>query len=190
MILRRIFGYVVKVWVSPVGDEREGLRWKDPLGLSLPARARFEADGGRRNGFPMVASVLDACADAVEQLTQERDALLKTEHYVERMERRITDLKEERDRARFIAEHLFQMIPQSVWRDTGGDDMQGHYEGDYHAEQVAEEIRGWAVLSTSREESRYGHVDYPPTMDREKEPRHQEDYDNNVSTSREEKSDG
>jgi hypothetical protein len=37
-------------------------------------------------------------------------------------------------RATFIAEHLFQMISQDVWRDSGGDDMQGHYESDYHAE--------------------------------------------------------
>jgi hypothetical protein len=50
------------------------------------------------------------------------------------------ELVEAHKRVLFIAEHLFEMIPQSVWRDSGGDDMQGHYEGDYHAEQVREEL--------------------------------------------------
>lgn len=46
-------------------------------------------------------------------------------------------------RAAFIAEHLHAMIDQDTWRNSGGDDGQGHYEGDHHAEQVAEEIRSW-----------------------------------------------
>lgn len=44
------------------------------------------------------------------------------------------------ERTLYISEHLWQMIPQSVWRDSGGDDMQGHYEGDFHAEKVREEL--------------------------------------------------
>src|SRR4051812_10934166 len=36
-------------------------------------------------------------------------------------------------RATYIAEHLWQMVDQETWRSTGGDDGQGHYEGDYHA---------------------------------------------------------
>lgn len=48
-------------------------------------------------------------------------------------------------RAVFLAEHLFQMIPQEVWRATGGDDGQGHYEGDYRAEQIREELRALAA---------------------------------------------
>jgi hypothetical protein len=40
----------------------------------------------------------------------------------------------------YLAEHLWQMIPQEVWREHGADDGQGHYEGDYHAEQVKDEL--------------------------------------------------
>lgn len=46
-------------------------------------------------------------------------------------------------RAAFVAEHLFQMIDPQTWRDSGGDDMQDHYEGDYHAEQIRLEIERW-----------------------------------------------
>jgi hypothetical protein len=50
-------------------------------------------------------------------------------------------------RAAYVAEHLFQMVDRETWRSTGGDDGQGHYEGDYRAEQVQEEIREWAALA-------------------------------------------
>lgn len=50
-------------------------------------------------------------------------------------------------RALYLAEHLHAMVPREVWRDRGGDDMQGHYEGDYHAEQVATEIQNWKALA-------------------------------------------
>ncbi len=43
-------------------------------------------------------------------------------------------------RAVFLAEHLWAMVPREVWRDSGGDDGQGHYEGDYRAEQVRDEL--------------------------------------------------
>jgi hypothetical protein len=39
-----------------------------------------------------------------------------------------------------LAEHLFQMIPRETWRDFGGDDGQGHYEGEYRAEQIEQEL--------------------------------------------------
>jgi hypothetical protein len=51
----------------------------------------------------------------------------------------------ERDRARHLAKHLFQMIDRDTWRATGGDDGQGHYEGDYRAASIEEEIRSWAT---------------------------------------------
>ena len=40
----------------------------------------------------------------------------------------------------YLAEHLFQMIDRETWRATGGDDGQGHYEGDYRAEKTYEDI--------------------------------------------------
>lgn len=55
-------------------------------------------------------------------------------------------------RAAFVADGLLGMIDQETWRATGGDDMQGHYEGDYHAAQVADEIRQWRSL-TEREKT-------------------------------------
>lgn len=41
-----------------------------------------------------------------------------------------------------LAEHLFQMIPQEVWREHGAEWM-GQYEGDHHAQQVLEQLRAW-----------------------------------------------
>lgn len=52
----------------------------------------------------------------------------------------------QRDRAVYLAEHLWQMIPQEVWREHGAEWM-GQYEGDYHAEKVREEL---AALVTDR----------------------------------------
>lgn len=59
-------------------------------------------------------------------------------------------LKQLRDalgRAAFVSRHLMEMIDRDTWRASGGDDGQGHYEGDYHAEKTAEEIEGWAALA-------------------------------------------
>lgn len=47
------------------------------------------------------------------------------------------------DRAAWIAEHLMQMIDRETWRASGGDDGQGHYEGDYREAQTFEEIQSW-----------------------------------------------
>ena len=52
-------------------------------------------------------------------------------------------LARERNRARHLAKHLFAMTTLEQWRDTGGDDGQGHYEGDYHAAEIEEEILSW-----------------------------------------------
>jgi len=52
-------------------------------------------------------------------------------------------LARERDRARHLAKHLFAMVTLEQWRDTGGDDGQGHYEGDYRAAELEEEILSW-----------------------------------------------
>lgn len=41
-----------------------------------------------------------------------------------------------------VAEGLFQMIDRETWRATGGDDQQGHYEGDYRAAQIEEYLVG------------------------------------------------
>ncbi len=55
----------------------------------------------------------------------------------------IVELKKKLARARFLAEHLFQMVDPQTWRDSGGDDGQGHYEGEYAAARLEEEIQSW-----------------------------------------------
>lgn len=67
--------------------------------------------------------------------------------------------RRERDEARealrrlaYIAGHLFQMVDRETWRGTGGDDGQGHYEGECRAEALEREIRELAVLAAGYEE--------------------------------------
>lgn len=48
-------------------------------------------------------------------------------------------LIKQRDRLLDLAEHLWQMVPPDEWRAHGAEWM-GHYEGDYHAEKVREEL--------------------------------------------------
>lgn len=54
----------------------------------------------------------------------------------------------QRDRAAFLAEHLFLMVPEKVWRDHGAE-WQGQYEGDHHAAQVQQEIVALRALAVS-----------------------------------------
>jgi hypothetical protein len=55
----------------------------------------------------------------------------------------VMGLKKELAYARYLVEHLFAMVPRQAWRDTGGDDGQGHYEGEYAAARLEEEIQSW-----------------------------------------------
>jgi hypothetical protein len=61
---------------------------------------------------------------------------------------RLRDTTEALTRAAWVAQHLYAMIDRETWLSSGGDDGQGHYEGDYWAEQIVEEIRGWAALAS------------------------------------------
>lgn len=45
--------------------------------------------------------------------------------------------------ARGIATGLFPMIDRATWQASGGDDGQGHYEGEYWAEQMEQEMASW-----------------------------------------------
>jgi hypothetical protein len=114
----------------PLADEREGLRERDELLKRIPNRVDL-------------AECVLAYRREVEQLTKrcvQYDADYRREWH------RVVRYREALERAVYIADHLFQMVPQSVWRDSGGDDMQGHYEGDYHAEKVKEELARLAAL--------------------------------------------
>jgi hypothetical protein len=55
----------------------------------------------------------------------------------------LADARNALERATNVAEMLWMMVDRETWRDTGGDDGQGHYEGDYRAEKLIEEIRSW-----------------------------------------------
>lgn len=61
-------------------------------------------------------------------------------------------------RAVFLAQHIHAMVDTETWRSAGGDDGQGHFEGDYWAEQVSLELRelhdlAGAVGATSADET-------------------------------------
>lgn len=63
------------------------------------------------------------------------------------LQKRCETLRAALERAAFTANHLFQMIDQETWRSMGGDDQQGHYEGDYWAANVEEQIKEWKELA-------------------------------------------
>jgi len=76
------------------------------------------------------------------EVTELRDRLAAAEARVEA-------LTEALRRATYLAEHLFQMTDRETWLATGGDDGQGHYEGDYRAEQLLQELRSLAALAAA-----------------------------------------
>lgn len=100
---------------------REDADWLDDFGLDADHRDSVEAR-------TRAQSILDALAV---------------------LEKRQTAMREALGRAVYVAEHLFQMVPRDVWRDSGGDDGQGHYEGDYHAEQTREELAALGALAAA-----------------------------------------
>lgn len=68
------------------------------------------------------------------------DYFSTAENAARRLAARLEEAERAARRSLYIAEHLFGMVDQKAWRDSGGDDMQGHYEGDYRAETLAEEL--------------------------------------------------
>jgi hypothetical protein len=102
-----------------------GTDLKTPLG-----RARWILSTDER-GTQAELEAFDALIAALAVAERERDTL-----------------REKLARAAFIAGHLMAMIDQETWRATGGDDQQGHYEGDYRAAQTLEEINEWAALAS------------------------------------------
>lgn len=101
-----------------------------------PDAARDQGSGGSLSIPPFTPAPIYCWADAMDEIDRLRADL-------ERQEGITLARVRERDRARHLAKHLFLMVEPQAWRDSGGDDGQGHYEGDYHAEQIEEEIRSW-----------------------------------------------
>lgn len=116
-------------------------RWKNAC---LGTQHEVEQILGRALGYPKYPEDWyagdDACVgDHVpESLASEAASRLVA------AETRLAAAQQERDRLLSIAQHLYAMVPQSEWRMQGADDMQGHYEGDYHAEQIREELAALA----------------------------------------------
>lgn len=85
--------------------------------------------------------------DALERLVRaEQPYYSKHGEYLPGVARLALYYRAELARAAFVAEHLHAMIDTETWRATGGDDSQGHYEGDVHAERVAQEIETWKEI--------------------------------------------
>lgn len=86
-------------------------------------------------------------ADALEATSEQAAQIRRRDEALRATEGREADLRKKLARAVFLAEHLHAMVPREVWRDSGGDDGQGHYEGDYHAEQTTAELKELAALA-------------------------------------------
>lgn len=69
-------------------------------------------------------------------------------------------LREALARAVLLAQGLMGMIDRDTWRDCGGDDGQGHYEGDYHAERIETELRALSTLAEGKNAAPDGQSDY------------------------------
>jgi hypothetical protein len=64
----------------------------------------------------------------------------------------IVAVVERDERLIVLAEGMFQMIPQEVWREHGAEWM-GQYEGDYHAEKVRDELVEHRTALTALDEA-------------------------------------
>ena len=116
------------------------------------AIAALEAQAARVEELERkLAASHEATRQVAADATAERDAALAqwklTLRQYRELSAQLEAAREALRRAAYVAEHLMQMIDPETWRLEGGDDMQGHYEGDYRAARLAEEIKEWAALA-------------------------------------------
>ena len=78
-------------------------------------------------------------------------AVVEAKNELLSLEEQLESARADSARAVYIAENLFQMIDPQTWRDSGGDDGQGHYEGEYRAEQLREELVSLAAANSATE---------------------------------------
>jgi hypothetical protein len=108
--------------------------WRfDTEAIRRMANARPESQAALRPALLDACDLIDRLAAALAEAERERDGL-----------------RSKLARAAYCAEHLMQMIDRETWRAHGGDDGQGHYEGDYHEAQMALEVKEWAALAVVR----------------------------------------
>ena len=120
-------------------------------------RARRDGSCQTLDGIIRVlASALEDAKRDYETLSVEAWRLLRlglaAEKRAESAERENGRLRANLADAAELAGHLFQMIDPQTWRDWGADDGQGHYEGDYRAEKVAEQIKRFRALTVPSEQ--------------------------------------
>jgi len=63
------------------------------------------------------------------------------------LEHDVRELRAALREAHHTGRQLMGMVDRQTWRDQGGDDGQGHYEGDYYAEKVSGQIESWGTLA-------------------------------------------
>lgn len=122
----------VRASTGPVPETREGLQ---------AALRAVDADIARAAGalYDRRRTLRDALAERFPADLPDRRGRTKVQEEVAACPRCGGSL-EELDRAIEIAERLFQMVPEETWRDAGGDDGQGHYEGEARAAAIREEL--------------------------------------------------
>lgn len=136
-----------------IREAREHFAWaRDTLG-----RKNMDSD----SAVSLAHRGVEICDDAAAALAAAEEARDEARRYVANViaahphvleqEAALVRTQEALRRAAVVAENLMGMIDQETWRATGGDDGQGHYEGDYRAEQLAEEIVGWRALAAGGE---------------------------------------
>lgn len=130
----------VEKWVRRLQEDRSSA-WQSYEEADIEAQYQMGAKLEAQQALWLVVEALDLNpADLPAGWgNATKPILTRVEAIVDEADR----LARERDRARHLAKHLFAMVTLEQWRDTGGGDGQGHYEGDYHAAELEEEIRSW-----------------------------------------------
>lgn len=118
-------------WHAQIGmklAERLGVKWPEPLS-DQPELRNWKLEAAERN------------VKAAEwAMTRHAEWYRASEARAEAAERDLATAREELRGTVKLALQLHAMIPREVWRSQGGDDQQGHYEGDYHAEYIETQL--------------------------------------------------
>ena len=117
----------------------------DRSDIVTAARAEIaKADANQGSEPWAVRALLDTIdaldADLAAARAETRRVVREDGKVVSRMRKRL-------ERAVYVATNLHAMIDRETWRASAGDDGQGHYEGDYHAEKTLAEIQGWLTAA-------------------------------------------
>lgn len=141
----------MSAFTEPLAQLREALRTVDFM-CSRHCIEHEDALAALDRIERLVTYMEDDLHEAARGLAFLDEQLRATETERAALQRLAEEMETALERTLYIADHLFEMVPQSVWRDAGGDDWQGHYEGDYHAEQTRGELASYRAVLSAREE--------------------------------------